>query len=238
MKHRPALAGLGLLLVATAPGVQADTTEPDLAVDRVQFATTCVQNGADPRCVSNEYKLSLDPGAASVGNALTITPAGYVFWTQEGYTTTSYSADSTLRPQYVLDGGSEITGQVTIRNTPRGTPTAAADSGVFVEIAGSVRTGTRPNGTPIFTAKTIGSGEITKLVVAPGDHVYAFTFTVPEELDGVAVERLTAAVGQRHIGAGYGFMDGQGGSFFDLPYVVPTDEAPAEEPPVMEPPAE
>lgn len=227
MKHRTALAGLGLLLVATAPGVRAETAEPDLAVERIQFATTCEQEGADPRCVSNEYKLSLEPGAASVGTLLSVTPAGYAFWTQEGYTVDSYSADSTLQPQYVLDGGSTVTGQVTVRNTPRGTPTAAADSGVFVEIVGAVEE-LRPDGTPRLVSKSLGQAEVVKTVVAPGDHVYAFAFDVPAEFDGVAVQRLSAALGQRHIGAGYGFIDGQGGSFFDLPYVAPVEETTTE----------
>lgn len=223
MKHRTALAGLGLLLVATAPGVRAETAEPALAVERIQFATTCVQDGADPRCVSNEYKLSLQPGAASVGNALSITPAGYVLWAEEGYALDSYSADATLQPQYVLEGGSTITGQVTVRNTPRGTPTAAADSGVFVEILGAVEE-VRPNGTTRLVSTSLGTAEVVKTVVAPGDHAYKFSFDVPATFDGVPVQKLSASLGQRHIGVGYGFIDGQGGSFFDLPHVPPTTE--------------
>lgn len=227
MKRHTALAGLGLLLLATAPGARAETTEPDLAVERIQFATTCEQVEPDPRCVSNEYKLSLTPGAASVGNLLSITPLGYVFWADAGYDLDAYSADETLRPEYVLVGGSEITGQVTVRNTPRSAPTAAADSGVFVEILGSVAEA-KPTGGTRLVSKTLGSAEIVKTVVAPGDHVYKFSFEVPVELDGLALQKLNANLGQRHIGAGYGFIDGQGGSFFELPYVAPVEEpAPA-----------
>lgn len=228
MKRSTVLAGLGLLLVAAAPGARAETDTPALAVERIQFATTCEQVAPDPRCVSNEFELSLNPGAATVGNLLSITPAGYVLWADGGYTLDAYTADETLRPEYVLEGGSVITGQVTVQNTPRGTPTAAADSGVFVEILGSVAE-PKPTGGTRLVSKTLGSAEIVKTVVAPGDHVYEFSFEVPGALDGLAVQKLNANLGQRHIGVGYGFINGQGGSYFDLPYVAPVEEpAPTE----------
>lgn len=220
MKHRTVLAGLGLLLVATAPGVRAETAEPEVAVERVIFNTGCVE-GAGGTCDSTSYTLSLEPGVQSVGNTGSFTPLGYAFYTLDGeYTVDSYSADDTLRESYVLDGGSTITGQITIGGYVTGAE-LGVDSGVLVAIRGAVEE-LRPNGTPRLVTKTLGQAEITKTVSTPVDTVYEFEFVVPEELDQVALQRLSADVGQRHITVlQNGFVDGEGASYFDLPHVVP-----------------
>lgn len=208
------------LLVATGAAASAETTTEGGTVltERVNFAIDCVQEGSDPRCVSTAYNLSTEPGDSSVGNALTISPAGYALWAADGYTVTSFAGDPTLRPEYTLVGGSEITGQVAYR-AYGDAPELAADAGVQVSLF-ATRVDTR-------RSVVLGDVEVTKAAVTPGDASFSFTFVVPEALDGVAVKALSADIGQRWITAGYGFMDGEGLSYFDLPHVVPAEVEPA-----------
>lgn len=218
MKIRTAVSAVALLVVTGAAASAETTTEVEVLTERVNFAIDCVQEGSDPRCVSTAYNLSTAPGDSSVGNALTISPAGYALWAAEGYSVSSFAGDTTLRPEYTLVGGSEITGQVTYR-AYNDAPALAADAGVQVSLF-ATRVDNR-------RSVTLGDVEVTKTAVTPDDASFAFTFVVPEELDGVAVKALSADVGQRWITAGYGFMDGEGLSFFDLPHVVPAEVEPA-----------
>ncbi|HVM26047.1 MAG TPA: hypothetical protein VM433_00030 [Mycobacteriales bacterium] len=213
MRVRTAAAALALL-VAAGPAVADDGAAAVQSTERVQFALQCVQEGSDPRCVSTNYALSLKPGTSSVGNALTITPAGYVL----GTTPLDFAADSTLASSYTLVGGSTIKGRVSLRQTGSGSTPVAVDSTVSVDLA-AVRVDTK-------RSVPLGSATVNKVVVAsPSDAVYAFEFTVPAALDGVAVRALSGSVSNKQISAGYGFFDGQGGSYFDLPYYAPETAA-------------
>lgn len=211
MKTRTALAALSLLVATgTAAGATGSSSTAAQQTERVQLAIQCVTEGADPRCVSQNYALSLDPGTNSVGNALTITAAGMVLEP----TPQVFSADSTLAPAYALVGGSTITGQVSLRQTGSGSTPVAALSTVDIALSAS-RVDNRK-----FVS--LGSATIEKTVVAsPADAVYTFSFEVPAALDGVQVKSLAAEVSNKQVSAGYGYLDGQGGSWFDLPYYEP-----------------
>jgi hypothetical protein len=212
MRIRTAVAALGLL-VAAGPAVADNDAAAAQSTERVQFALQCVQEGSDPRCVSTNYALSLNPGTSSVGNALTVTPAGYAL----GTTPFSFAADRTLASSYTLVGGSTITGQISLRQTGSRSTPVALDSTVSVALS-AVRVDNKK-----FVS--LGDATVNKLVVAsPKDAVYAFKLTVPAALDGVDVRALSGEVSNKQISAGYGFFDGQGGSFFDLPFYVPAEE--------------
>ncbi|MFP5220561.1 MAG: hypothetical protein ACLGIG_12690 [Actinomycetes bacterium] len=219
MKFRTIVSAVALVVAAGA-AASAETTETDAAApatERVIFAIQCVTDGTDPRCLSTNYALSLEPGDNSVGNALTITPAGYVLEAAgEEPTPATFSADSTLQPEYVLVGGSTITGQITLKGSRDAV--LAVDSTVEVVLS-AVRADTK-------RFVTLGTAAINKQVVVPGDNVYAFEFEVPAELDGVAVRALTGDVSNTQISAAYGYLDGQGGSWFDLPHAVTTTTEP------------
>jgi hypothetical protein len=228
VKLRTTAAAFGVIALIGASAATAETGETtQLANERVNFKIGCVTEGSDPRCVSTSYELSTSSAGRTVGNLLNATPLGYAFHKADGaYTTQPFNGDKTLRSEYVLEAGTKIPGQITLTST--GAPPVAADSGVLVVLRATVTE--EVNGRTRSTAVTIGEAEVTKVLVTPvpGDNVYKFEFTVPDALDGVAVSRLSADVGQRHINAGYGFMNGQGGSFFDLPHVVPVEtEEPA-----------
>lgn len=210
MKLRTATALLGLLVATGASASAATDGSGSSRTERVHFALQCVQEGSDPRCVSTNYALSLSPGTSSVGNALTVTPAGYA----AGTTPLAFAADKTLAASYTLVGGSVIKGQVSLRQTGSATTPVAVDSTVEVALR-AVRVADK-------RSVALGSATVKKMVVAsPADAVYAFELTVPAALDGVAVRSLTGEVSNTQIGAGYGFFDGQGGSYFDLPHSVP-----------------
>jgi hypothetical protein len=214
MRLRTAAAALALL-VAAGPAVASDSSaDAAQSTERVQFALQCVQEGSDPRCVSTNYALSLTPGTSSVGTVLTVTPAGYA----AGTTPLAFAADNTLATSYNLVGGSTIAGQVSLRQTGSRSTPVAVDSTVSVLLS-AVRVDNRK-------ALSLGSATVHKLIVAsPSDAVYAFELTVPAELDGVAVRALSSEVSNKQISAGYGFFDGQGGSFFDLPHYTPETAA-------------
>ncbi len=125
--------------------------------------------------------------------------------------TTTFAGNSTLRESYVLKGGSKITGQISMGGFVNGGE-VSADSGVYVSLYGLRGRQFAP----------IGEAEVTKAVVTPGDRVYAFEIPVPDALDGVAVSGLSADIGVRNLTVlQNGFLDGQGGSFFRLPYLEP-----------------
>lgn len=211
---RTVLAGLGLLLIASAPGVRAE--EPALLSERVNFNIGCQRTEETPTCDTTEYWLGTDTGADSVASTFDATPIGWAFYTADGAyaNVATFAGNSTLRPGYELVGGSVITGQITLSGYAGGAE-VGVDSAVDVTISASVP---KPTGTG-FTSVTLGNAEVAKVVSTPVDTVYEFTMTVPTSLDGKTVSRLSADVAQRHVTVlQNGFIDGTGGSYFDLPY--------------------
>lgn len=209
------IALIGLLLtlglVASSAGATTNLVKKN---ERVFFAINCIRaDPTSPTCDSTAYQLSRQPGDSSVGSSLAVTPLDYITYHTNGYRMQAFSRHASLPPTYTLQGGSTIKGQVTLRGY--NSTMFAADSGVYVEIS-AMKLGD-------FASTVLGEGEITKVVALAGveDGVYEFEFTVPADLEGVEVEALSAAIGQRHITAlGSGFMDGQGGSYFTLPVYV------------------
>lgn len=214
MKIRPLVAGLAVLMAATASAAGADDVELVPATERINFNIGCQQSNGAPTCDTTEYWLGTGVGNNNVGTTGTATPLNYVTYRLGGaYTTTSFAGDQTLKPSYVLDGGSVIKGQIKLSGFVSGAE-VGVDSGVFVELfARQDQKG---------GAQSLGQAEITKVVSTPVDSTYVFEFEVPEALEGVAIDRLSAEVGQRHITVlQNGFMNGKGLSYFDLPHLVP-----------------
>ena len=220
MKRSTVLAGLGLILLATAPGVRAETDTPAVLSEKINFNTVCVRaDESSPACDSTEYTLTTGSSDGSVGSSFDVTPIGWALYQLDGaYQVNTFTADDTLRDSYTLIGGSVITGQITLSGFVGGGE-VGVDSAVEVTLAGRT---VKPDGK--FTTAVIGSAEVTKIVSTPVDTVYEFEITVPEGLDGKPVDRLTADLGQRHITVlQNGFIDASGGSFFELPYVAPVE---------------
>ncbi len=170
-------------------------------------------DASSPTCDSTNYALSRLPGDSGVGNLADLTPVGW----SEGGRSIGFAADDTMADSYVLRGDSTITGEVVL--TGYQGITLAGDSTVEVSLYASDLEG---------GFVTLGAASVNEPVVAGvGDGVaYAFEITVPAGLEGVEITGLNADV---KIGAvsvlTWGFVDGRGGSFFDLPYyeLVPTE---------------
>jgi len=221
VKIRIAVSALALV-VAGSVGASAETT-PAVATERVNFNIGCQQSGENPTCESTEYWLGTGVGTNSVASLLDATPLGWAFYQLEGgYSTTTFAGDATLRDAYSLVGGSVIKGQIVLSGFAGGAE-VGVDSGVFVRLVGTTidAAGKR-------RVVDIGQAEVTKIVSTPIDTTYAFEIPVAETLDGTAVSGLSADVGQRHVTVlQNGFMDGEGGSWFDLPYYEPVEQTPA-----------
>ena len=185
------------------------------AKEHVYIGIRCPGTGT---CTAENF-LGRNPGTQSVGTAFSATPLEYLFHaTGSGEPYGTFAADETLKPEYVLRSDEPITGQVTMGGWAGGAE-FGADSTVEVVL----------NATRVTGGSTValGSATINKTVVTPDNagRVYSFSFSVPANLDGVKVNNLTLDLYVRGIQVlQNGFVNGQGGSFFDLPYynLVPT----------------
>jgi hypothetical protein len=179
------------------------------AEEHVNMAIVCPGTGT----CSATYTLSQFPGTESVGSTFTFTPLEYLFHaTGSGAPFGTYTPDETLEPEYVVRADEPITGQVTMGGFIGGAE-FGADSTVEV-----VLTGTRAGS---FQSVALGSASVNKPVVTPTaeGRVYPFSFSVPADLDGVKVNNLSLDLYVRGIQVlQNGFVDGEGGSYFDLPY--------------------
>lgn len=179
------------------------------AKEHVVMAIVCPGTGT---CTAT-YNLSKNAGTESVGSTLSATPLEYLFYaTGSSEPFGTYTPDDTLAPEYVLRADEPITGQVTMGGFIGGAE-FGADSTVE-----AVLTATRATG---GSAVAIGSATVNKIAVTPtaDGRVYPFSIAVPADLDGVKVRDLSLALYVRGIQVlQNGFVNGEGGSFFDLPY--------------------
>ncbi|MGH2692755.1 MAG: hypothetical protein ACRDHM_09665 [Actinomycetota bacterium] len=214
----------GLLFVATAVAAMTTLAGTAMAVpppapdgfqyvsadEHIVMAIVCPGTGT---CTAT-YALSQNPGTESVGSTLSATPLEYIFHaTGSSEPFGTFMADETLEPEYVLRADEPISGQVTMGGFIGG---AEFGADYTVEV---VLTGTRVG--PGSSSVALGSATVNKLVVTPDSagRVYPFTFSVPADLDGVKVRDLTLDLYVRGISVlQNGFVDGEGGSWFDLPY--------------------
>lgn len=177
--------------------------------EHVVMAIVCPGTGT---CTAT-YTLSQNPGTESVGSTFSATPLEYLFHaTGSGAPFGTFTPDQTLEPEYVLRADEPITGQVTMGGFISGAE-FGVDSTVEVVLTGT-RAGT-------FQPVALGSASVNKIAVTPTaeGRVYPFSFSVPAELDGVAVSNLSLDLYVRGIQVlQNGFVDGEGASYFDLPY--------------------
>jgi hypothetical protein len=222
VKLRPALAGLGLLLAAAAPGATAD--EAEVLSERINFNIGCNQENGAPTCATTQFWLGTNVGTNSVGQNGAVTPLDWATHKSSGeYRTTAFPSDNTLDPSgYVLIGESVVKGRISTGGFLGGAE-VSADSGVFVRLTGRVAKLTGTGTDPLnFGQVEVTKAAVTPSLATPGSTVYEFSFTVPKNMDGRVLRTLNADVGQRHITVlQNGFIDGEGGSYLDLPHREP-----------------
>jgi hypothetical protein len=205
-----ALLALATLLPSAA-GAQTTTLTP--RQELINFGIGCPPDTAGT-CSSTTYFLSKDAGDNSVASVGAFTP---LFWAERralggDFAINTFAADKTLAPSYLLQGGGELAGVISVGGYLTGAE-LAADSTVYVRITAHVV------GQPTSSRVTLLEATINKAVVAAGDTEYAFSTTLPATLDRVRVDGLRAEVGHDSATVlGNGFMDGRGGSNFLLPF--------------------
>jgi len=210
---------LGAGTAAAAPPEPPEGFEYASASERVMIGIGCVQSDAGT-CDSTSYWLGQQAGDSSVGNALTFTPAEYLFAaTGEEAPFATFPADDSLEPEYVLRTDQPISGQVQVGGWAGGAE-VGADATVKVVLR-ATRVG------PGFNLVDLGTATVNKQVVTPGapGQTYAFQISPAADLDGVKIQNLEMDLYFRGVHVlQNGFINGEGGSWFDLPYyhLVPT----------------
>jgi len=208
---------MGAGTAAAAPPEPPEGFEYVPAKDQVMLGIGC-QQGAGGTCDSTEYWLGDNAGTDSVGTVpQTTTPWNYAFFAAgDEIAFATFVANETLPSEYVLRSDEPIGGQISMSGY-QGT-NASADSTVRVALS-ATRAGS-------FQAVDLGTATVNKTVVtSAAENVYPFQLTVPSNLDGVAIRDLSMVVYFRGVHVlTNGFVNGAGGSFFDLPYyaLVPT----------------
>ena len=182
------------------------------ATQRVMMGIGCTVGTGT--CATTEYWLGKAAGADTVGSVATATPIEYVFTAAgEGSEFAVFSADDSLEPSYTLRADEPIRGQVTLGKYRGEAPQFGADSTVEVVLTAS----------RVSNSQTVdfGTATINKQVVTPDEAgtVYSYSLPIAADLDGVKVKDLSLTLYVRGINAMQnGFVDGEGGSWFDLPH--------------------
>lgn len=181
----------------------------------INFNIGCDQTDTGT-CETTEYWLGLDTGDSNVAQLGWLSPLDWATTTVNGsYRYTAFAGNTTLDPQYILNAHEDIEGVVVVGGYVTGAE-FSADSGVSLVF--SARYAETNSFLPL------GSAEVTKVVAVAGAadptmREYEFTLDLDDELEGVAITALNVDVGMKHLTVlGNGFMNGQGGSYFELPY--------------------
>lgn len=198
---------------AAAPPEPPEGFEYVPTSQRIMLGIGCRGEGAT--CDSVDYWLGTTAGESSVGTTFTVTPLEYLFTAlgDPGPYATFFSDDS-LDPTYVLRADEPIGGQITVGGYIGGAE-VAADSTVEVQL--------RATKADSFSLVELGSATVNKVVVLPQAAVpsrtYEFQIELDESLDGMEVRNLELVLYVRSVTLlQNGFVNGQGGSWFDLPY--------------------
>lgn len=207
---------LGAGTAAAVPPEPPEGFEYVPASERVMVGIVCDPDPNTGVCQSDEYTLGLQPGDSTVGNALTFTPLEYIFTALgDEAPFLTFTADDSLEPEYVLRSDQPISGQIQTSGFIGGAE-VGADTTVKV-----VLRATRVGG---FQTVDLGTATVNKIVVTPNPNddagrTYAFSITLPPNLDGVKIHSLEMDLYFRGVHVlQNGFINGEGGSFFDLPY--------------------
>ncbi len=181
------------------------------ASEHIFLGGGCVSTGAT--CDETGYWIGLDFGDSSPATLTHATPANAVtHLSGDAIPYESYPADDSLQAEYVLDASRTITGQVMIRGSRNAQfTTASAMTGVHIRLTGQT------SDYRFLTLETVIERPYSTHL--DDSNVFEFELEIPAEWDGVAVGSLAMEVGVRGIHAyTYGFVNAEGGSWFDLPY--------------------
>lgn len=213
MKIRTATVAAGiaacLLVAATPPEGHVASSET------IYNAISCVRAEDGTTCASTAYGLSTAPGDSTVGTlpGPTTPYNAAVYYVDGVYSYQAFSpAAGVAKETFLVDASQPLVGQVTLSGY-RELPDASLDAGVSVQLI--LRTVDEATGKA--TSRVLET-EVTKQVMAPGDNVFEYEFDVPDVFDHAETSVTSMKIGIRGVHVlTNGFMDGQGGSFFQLP---------------------
>ncbi|MBW3619624.1 MAG: hypothetical protein KY461_05215 [Actinobacteria bacterium] len=217
MRARIATLTVGMvagLLVAAAPTAPEGSTY-EATQTRVNNAITCIRDESNgTTCASTTYTLSTELGDSTVGSLPgPTTPVNSAAYYVDGvYSYQAFTAGKGIAGvTFIADAGRPLTGQVTLSGW-RELPDLSADAAVSIRL--TLRSVDEAGKTTTRRLET----EVTKTVMVPGDNVFAYEFDLPAEFDGRETTISSMDLGLRGVHVlTNGFIDGQGGSFFDLP---------------------
>lgn len=214
---RPLIVVLVIAFAASGSAL-AEGEEPTLVpeTERVLFSTGCDQ-GAGGTCDTTQYWLGLTPGGSSVGTIpQTVTPWNWAFSAAgNDIVYAEYAGNNELAPTYTLRADEPIAGRIQTQGYQG--PTVSADSTVTVELRAQRQT---PTGG--WQSTTLGTAAVNQTLVAgTAAAVYEFELALPETRQGEVIRNLNATLYFKGIHVlTNGFVNGQGGSWFDLPHLV------------------
>lgn len=204
---------LGLLMMAfTVPSDStSDGTEHQEDSEHILLGIGCNRSGDAPSCESTQYWLGLEAGEDNVGNVGSVTPYNEVSYLMDGaWSFAEFYGDETLQDSYILRTDEPIAGQITLGGFIGGA-TFGVDSTVKVELFAS-----EPDS---FSTLKLGEAEANKLVATPDDTVYEFEIELGEERETQEVQGVWLRLHVRGVNVlQNGFVNGSGGSWFDLPH--------------------
>lgn len=202
----PALVAAVMMLGSVAlAGAEEPVLEP--ATEQLFISAGCPQD-TPGTCTSTRW-LGLEKGNATSNFITSVTPVDEVLFRADGSLNwRDYVSDDTLRAEgYPLRADDPLKQTVVI---------SAKGAGANTTVHGRIEAVTEAG-----NMVTFGPQEMTFNVLPNAPQVANFEFDIPAELEGVALESLTAYVAVHGLNAQAGYIDQQGGSTVTIPYWRP-----------------
>ena len=201
----PALVAAAMMLGSMA-FASAEEVVLEPATETLFISAGCPSDGTGT-CTSTRW-LGLEKGDATSNFITSITPVDEALYRADGSLNwRDYMSDETLPAEgYPLRADEPLTESVTLKAS---TPGIAAN----VTIHGRVEAVTE--GGDVIT---FGPLEQTTNILPGGSHTAKFDFDIPAELEGVALDSLTAYVAVHGANVQGGHINQKGGSTVTIPY--------------------
>ena len=200
----PALAAAVMMLASMAFASAEEVVTYEAATEKLFISAGCPPE-ATGTCTSTRW-LGREAGDATSNFITSITPVDEAFYRAEGSLNwRDYSSDETLRAEgYPLRADQPLVQAVKLE---------ANGPAVQMTIHGKIEAVTEAG-----QAVTFGPLEQTVNVLPQASHTATFEFDIPAELEGVALDSLTAWVAVHGVNVEAGHIDQEGGSSVTIPF--------------------
>ena len=208
-----ALAAAAMMLGSMA-FASAEEPVAEAATETLFISAGCPPE-ATGTCTSTRW-LGLEKGDATSNFITSITPVDEVYYKADGRLNwRDYLSDESLRAEgYPLRADQPLTETVTLKASTPGVAVTTVHGRVEAVTEGG-------------DLVTFGPLEQTATITPGAAHTVKFDFDIPAELEGVALDSLTAYVAVHGVNAQGGHIDQAGGSTVAIPYWKPAAVTPA-----------